>query len=227
MVAIKTWTQEQIRILTELYPNHTSEYIGTMVGHSTLSVRAKAFMLGLKKEKEWMKSMAMKTAFKKGHIPPNKGKKWDEYISKEKQEKSRKTTFKKGHVSHNKKPVGYEMKGRDGYWFVKVAEPDVFKMKHRVLWEKHNGPIPKGTRIMFIDGNPDNITLENLTAITRADAFNKYCSIHTTLPPELREFIQLKGALKRQINKIENKNGTKRKHRTAQADEEQALGVQE
>lgn len=227
MVAIKTWTEEHIRILTKLYPNHTSEYISRKVGHSPKSCVSKAYALGLRKDKDWMRSRAMKTAFKKGNVPASKGKKWDEYLSKEKQERSRQTTFKKGHRPHNTKPVGYESKNSDGYWVVKVAEPNVFKMKHRVLWEQHNGPIPEGTFITFIDGNPDNVTIENLTAVTKSEHFHKRCCLHTILPPELRKLVLLKGALKRQINKIENNNGTKRKHRKTQADEEPPMGLQE
>lgn len=33
--------------------------------------------------------------FEKGHIPDNKGKTWDDYMSKDAQARSRKTTFKK------------------------------------------------------------------------------------------------------------------------------------
>jgi hypothetical protein len=32
---------------------------------------------------------------------------------------------------------------------VKVAEPNVFKLKHRIVWEKANGPIPENHVIAF------------------------------------------------------------------------------
>jgi hypothetical protein len=45
--------------------------------------------------------------------------------------------FKSGQVSWNKKPVGYErICSKDGYVIVKVAEPNVFKLKHRIVWKK-------------------------------------------------------------------------------------------
>ena len=95
-----------------------------------------------------------------------------------------------------------------------MAEPRTFKAKHRLLWEQHYGPIPEGVNIVFIDGNPDNITIENLRAETMVEKFNRCCSVHTTLPPELRKLVQLKGALRRQLNKLgDDKPKKKRKRR--------------
>ena len=44
--------------------------------------------------------------FVKGQISWNKGKKWDDYMSKEGQANSRKTTFKKGNIPPNQRTVG-------------------------------------------------------------------------------------------------------------------------
>ena len=58
--------------------------------------------------------------FEKGQEPPNKGKKWDEFMSPEGQEASKKTQFKKGQIPHNGgAPVGelrirYDHKHRNG-----------------------------------------------------------------------------------------------------------------
>lgn len=102
--------------------------------------------------------------FEKGHIPPNKGLKGYCYPG------SVKTQFKKGNTPVNHKPVGSErIDNRDGYVLVKVAEPDTWKLKHRVLWEENNGPIPKGYVVILKDGNRNNITLENLALISRAE----------------------------------------------------------
>lgn len=195
------WPPEKLEILKALYPDHSCEEIGKLIGKKASAVQSKGYALGLRKDPEWLRQRSLKSAFKKGHVPSNKGKKWDEIMSKEKQESSRSTCFKKGQQTWNHKPVGYERKTRVGYWEVKVAEPRTFKAKHRILWEQHHGPIPKGTNIVFIDGNPDNITIENLRAETMVEKFNRRCSIHTTLPPEVRQLVQLKGALMRQINK--------------------------
>ena len=201
----RVWTEEKDSELRKLYPDHTNEEIGRRLGIPKGSVQSRGFELGLRKDKAFLYQCSMKTTFKKGSIPANKGKKWNDFMSKEGQERSRSTCFKKGHVPANKKSVGHKRKSVDGYWEVKIAEPNVFKAIHRILWEQHYGPIPKGMQITFIDGNKDNVVIENLRAETMTEKFNRCCSIHTTLPAELRQLVQLKGVFNRQINKA-NKN---------------------
>ena len=199
----KVWPPEKVEKLKQLYPNHTNEEIARILGSTPRSVNAIAFKLGLRKDPQWMYEKSSKGMFKKGHTPANKGKKWNEYLDMEKQEKIRATTFKKGNRPANKKPVGYERISRDGYIEVKVAEPNVFKIKQRVIWEQHNGPIPEGMHVCFKDGDKSNLDIENLFLENMTDKFNRCCSIHTRLPEDMRKLVQLKGALKRKINQIE------------------------
>ena len=56
-----------------------------------------------------------------------------------------------------------------GYIKVKVAEPDVWEFKHRMVWEKHHGKVPPGHAITFLDGNKTNCELENLCLISTAE----------------------------------------------------------
>ena len=77
--------------------------------------------------------------------------------------------FKKGHCPKNHRPVGSERINVDGYIEIKVAEPNVWKLKHRVVWEKVNGPIPENHALKFLDGNPLNCVVENLKLITRSE----------------------------------------------------------
>ena len=102
------------------------------------------------------------TEFKKGHVPINKGTKGMFPNA------GGSTRFKKGHRPANWKPVGSERCNVDGYWEVKVAEPRKWKMKHVVMYEKEHGPVPKGHIVIFLDGNKNNLTLENLALISRA-----------------------------------------------------------
>ena len=78
-----------------------------------------------------------------------------------------KTSFKKGDTPINHKPVGSERVDVDGYTLVKVAEPNKWKLKHRVLWEKENGKIPKGYTLIFADRDKSNIKIDNLILISR------------------------------------------------------------
>lgn len=199
------WTPEKIEKLKELYPRMTNREIGKVIGVTESAVYGKSFVLGLRKDKDWMWERSKATQYRKGCVPPNKGKKWSEYMPKDKQERCRTTQFKKGHVPHNKKPVGYERKTVDGYWEVKVAEPNVFEAKHRIIWEKQYGPIPDGMNVSFRDGNKENFDIGNLMLEDNTTKFNRCCSYHTNMPEDLRKMIQLKGVLKRQINKIDRR----------------------
>lgn len=104
--------------------------------------------------------------FQKGHTPINKGLKWNDYMPKESQEKAKKTWFYKGQKSINKRPVGSERINVDGYIEIKVADPNKWKLKHRVIWEETHGEIPKGNKIIFLDGNKLNLDINNLMCVT-------------------------------------------------------------
>ena len=105
----------------------------------------------------------------KGNIPMNKGKKWNEYMTKEQQEKARKTCYKKGNIPINHKEVGSERISVDGYWEVKIAEPNKWDSKHRVIYKQHYGDIPDGYKVIFADGNKNNFDLSNLLLVSSAE----------------------------------------------------------
>ena len=116
--------------------------------------------------------------FEKGQTSPTKGRKWSEYMSPEAQKNSRTTCFSKGNIPLNHKPVGTisvrrHRKGAKRKLpevYIKVAEPNKWKLYNRYLWEQANGPIPKGYVICFRDGDTLNCKLENLRCVSRATA---------------------------------------------------------
>ena len=99
--------------------------------------------------------------FQKGQEPPNKGKKGICAAGCER------TWFQKGHIPANYRPVGSERVNADGYIEVKVADPNKWKLKHRVVWESVNGKIPKGYIIIFRDNDKSNTDINNLLLIKR------------------------------------------------------------
>lgn len=125
--------------------------------------------IGNRKTKYNLKNGLIGSRFDKGHIPLNKGKKWDEYVSKQGQENSRKTTFKKGNIPINYKSIGSERITVDGYIEIKTKEPNKWSLKHRIIYENKNGKIPKGYALIFADGNKQNINLENLILVSRSE----------------------------------------------------------
>ena len=52
---------------------------------------------------------------------------------------------------------------------IKVAEPNKWRFKHILEWEKHNGKVPDGCMISFKDGNHYNCSIENLMCITMTE----------------------------------------------------------
>ena len=199
----KHYTKEDDELLRRLYPTMRAAELGEMIGRSDKSVIGRANKLGLKKDRDFMIECSKAGQFKKGQTPPNKGKKWDDYLSKEQQERSRSTLFGKGHMPHNHVPVGTEAKTTVGYRNVKVGEPKEWKFKHIMLWEEHHGAVPEGMFVYFKDRNRDNVTIENLAITNRAD--HGYRTMQNR-PMELKQLYQLKGALRRQLNKIGDSN---------------------
>lgn len=101
--------------------------------------------------------------FQKGNTPHNKGRKGECYQGCEK------TWFPKGHIPKNLKPIGSERITKDGYIKIKVDNPDVWKLKHRVAWEKEHGKIPSNHAIIFLDGDKTNCNIENLKMVSRSE----------------------------------------------------------
>jgi hypothetical protein len=102
----------------------------------------------------------LNTRFEKGHKPWNKDKKGLVTGGKE-------TQFKKGNVPFNYMPVGSERVNGDGYVDIKIADPNKWKGKHILVWEKHNGPVPAGHAVIFGDRNNRNFDIDNLIMVSR------------------------------------------------------------
>lgn len=197
------WTTEDIEYLKEFYPNTNSKDLAEKLGRSILSVYQTARILGLYKSKEWIARNAREnmmrpdhpgktTQFKKGQTSWNKGKKGLRFAGSEK------GYFQKGHTPHNSVPVGTESVIQ-GYVKVKIAEPNVWERKQRLIWKQNFGEIPENHRIIFKDGNPLNFALENLECLSVEDIARRN-SIHN-LPDDLKKTIQTLGQLKRKINR--------------------------
>ena len=152
------WTEEEKEYLKEIVKGHTYNELKEL-----MSKKFK-FDYTINQIKGALNRYSLNTGltgrFPKGHIPANKGKKGLTGANK--------GSFYKGQPSINLRPVGSERVTRDGYVEVKVKDPDVWRLKHSVIWEKENGPVPKGHAIMFADGNKQNFDINNLLLVSRA-----------------------------------------------------------
>ena len=99
--------------------------------------------------------------FEKGRATWNKGTKG--------LTKANVTSFKKGQKSHNYKPLGSERITKDGYCEIKVSDTGRrWRPKHVLIYEKHHGKVPKGSAVIFLDGDKRNFDIDNLYLVTRS-----------------------------------------------------------
>lgn len=126
------------------------------------------------------------------------------------QHMGRATEYKKGSIGWNHRPIGSERINGDGYLDVKIAEPNKWKAKHVILWENCYGPVQKGHKLVFLDGNKQNVSLENLIQVTYAEMLliNQHGLINTD--PELSKTGVLLATLMNRTFTVKKKQGGKK-----------------
>ncbi|OGS90828.1 MAG: hypothetical protein A2Z95_06060 [Gallionellales bacterium GWA2_60_18] len=200
------WTQLQIEALRARYPHEKTEKIAAALCIPLCKVYRKASELGLKKTPEYLATpdaqrlgrgdnVGAAFRFAKGHVPANKGVKGVSYPGMVA------TQFKTGQHPYSWRPIGSVRTSKEGDLQVKLRDTGVTRRDyvpvHHLVWELHHGAIPEGYRITFRDGDKTHIAIENLEAVSVADMMKRN-TIHN-LPEELKEVLQLKGALNRRI----------------------------
>lgn len=78
--------------------------------------------------------------------------------------------FKKGSIPPNYREVGSERINVDGYFEIKTGNcRKGWMAKHKYLYEKYKGEVPKGHIVIFADGNTKNLDLDNLVLVSRQE----------------------------------------------------------
>jgi len=151
------YTVEQSKFILDNYYGKTTKEL-VILFNAQFGTHIKYDQLRAYKKNRKLSSGVV-TKFKRGHAPANKGIKgaggWEP------------TQFKKGHRPYNYQAVGTERINGDGYIDIKIADPNKWRGKHILIWEKHNGPIPKGHVVIFGDRNKRNFYIDNLLLISR------------------------------------------------------------
>lgn len=105
------------------------------------------------------------------------------------------TSFKKGRKpeeARNYRPIGSVRRSKDGYWERKVTDdPSLDTSRrwvgiHRLVWEEHHGPIPAGHKVIYIDGDYDNLSIDNLALVSNREHVYMNKIGLSKVPPELK-----------------------------------------
>lgn len=213
------WTAQEVDAVRRLYPDHTADVVARVLGRHVRSVYQKAAALGLEKSEAFNASdrsgrikrgkqnpAMVASRFQAGHSTWNKGTNWVAGG------RSAETRFKKGRSpqeARNYKPVGSLRLSKDGYLERKVNDTDPVPARrwvaeHRLVWEAAFGPIPPGHIVVFRPQMKtavlDLVTADRLECISRGENANRNHPRNKS--PELAKLVQLKGAITRQVNRI-------------------------
>lgn len=134
--------------------------------------------------RSWLKGNGVRSGrpgrmFTTGHRPWNKGIRDGTG--------PRKSSFRKGHEPWNRNDIGHERyNGDKGCVTVKVKEDgrETYRPKHHVVWERHNGPVPKGHVLVFRDGDRTNCAIDNLECLSLAENLHMVTRLGAANYPE-------------------------------------------
>lgn len=199
---VRIWSPAIRKKLIELYARMKNAEIANILGFTEPSIGALAFKMNLHKDPVFMRECSSKGFFPKGHVPQNKGLKQVDYMSPEMIQHTVATRFHKNHVPHNHLQVGDECIVKGGYIKVKVADPKKWVYKQRLVWEKHNGPVPRGMLVQFKDRNIRNFDISNLYIVSRQEQIRS--NTIQRYPEDIKSTIRIISKLKKTI-----KNGLK------------------
>ena len=201
----KKWTDKQVQLLIELYPDcYQVKDLVEIIDRSIGSIYNKVKSLNLKRKTNIGNLNLLRcnniSRFKKGNIPWNKDKKGLSFGGKE-------TQFKKGNIPYNTKyngkPYLITRKRNDGYiekyWVIQILGSNKRLLYSRYLWEKINGEIPEKHLVYYINGvnelTPPKI--EDLALISMSDHMDRN-TIHR-YPEELKKVIKTLSKLNKVI----------------------------
>ena len=211
------WTPDQDAIIREKYPTNSAEEVGAMIGRSAKAIWQRAHTLGVNKSREWIAErarLAMQredhpgraTQFGNGRPSWNKGRHY--HAGGRSIDTQFKPGTRQGKALSLYQPVGSLRIDADGYLQRKINDDKPFhkrwRAEHLVIWEAAHGPLPPGHAVVFKDGDKTHIALDNLELVSRNQLMQRN-TVHRH-GPEIAQLSQLRGALKRQINRHANKN---------------------
>ena len=216
---LKSWTDSDIHKLTLWYPNVSTAEIAERLGCSLSRVYCKASKLGLKKSADYtahqidrcrmmLASLGKENRFQPGLTPWNKGTKGSTIGIA--------TRFKAGQVPHNNAEIGayritMHKEGRGGGILqrkvgnTKGSPTRRWRSVHELVWVEANGPVPERHICVFKRGMRtvvlEEITLDKIECISLSEHMRR--NMYHNYGKEVAQLIQLRGAITKKINKLE------------------------
>lgn len=199
---MKRFTEEEDEYLKDNYLIFSSHELEKQLDRPHGTVRQRYKLLGLIVPDSLKQRFKNESCFQKGAKPFNAGLPRRSWMSAQGIKKVSKSQYKSGNLpwhTHNCYEVVKWQKPGEKPYLIIYLKPTVRKYLHRHIWEQTNGPIPKGAKIVFKDGNTLNCNLDNLEILSNGELMLRN-SAHR-FGPEIFKIIQLRGAMNRQINK--------------------------
>lgn len=156
---VHVWSSEEKEYLKKITPGHHHTEIQALMSEKF------SYEYSTEQIKGALTNHKLTTGFtgyfEKGHVSANKG------VKGKHAKGSEKGWFKEGNKPTNYKPLGAEIVNAVGYAMVKTTEPNTWRLKHQLIWEEYNGPIPKGHSVIFGDGDRNNLDINNLILVSK------------------------------------------------------------
>lgn len=212
----RNWTAAELLLLRKQYADTKTERIAASLGKNVRKVYAMASSLGLKKSAAFMATVnsgriqrgrsnpaMVRTQFKPGQPAWNKGK---HYMPGG---RIRDGWFKPGQRSVRWDVDAYALGAlritTDGVLLIKWREGrdrDSWMVMARFVWWTETGHMPSRDEVVRTrNGDPSDTRIENLELLSRAENARRN-SLWTKYPHEVARLFQLKGAIRRQVNRI-------------------------
>ena len=161
------WTDEQVAFVTAAYRRVQIREIVDLVNTEFSLSLTERQVRGLTRNRrihsgrtgQFVPAMAAWNTGTKGVMRPNSG------------------SFQAGrpaHKAHNYLPIGSLRFSCEGYLERKITDDPHsmparrWEFEHRIIYKETHGPIPDGHVVVFLDGDPLNLELENLRCVPRA-----------------------------------------------------------
>lgn len=194
---LRAFTIEQLQFCVEQYKKLTVAKLTVAFNKKFKTDKTHGQIRGL------IKNQGIKSGrlgrFQKGHTPKNKGKKGFQAGGR-----SVETQFKKGQVSPRAMALGSERITVDGYIEVKIADPNIWLAKQRIVWEQHFGPIEPGHNIRFKDGNRLNLEPSNLVKVSNSEHIYMNQLGYGTAPDEVKDSLLLLAKCQSKVKQLES-----------------------